>query len=234
MTLTVQEVSNVVPPNLKSAVTQQLVDNLNQIAADPAVAEQIRNNFVSYSTVLKEGKFKLEDYLSAVMYVSYKLMGQSNVDAYALTHPARYQRLVQMGTSSKDIAAYVTAYNKGKLVNLILEQSLVPTWVLNAHIFQEAINIQADIMRDPTISPKVRTEAANSLMTHLKRPEAAKAKLDITVKDESGVNELKQALRDLAMKQVDSIQSGTSVAQIAASPIIEAGVVEDGIDQTGP
>jgi hypothetical protein len=234
MTLTVQEVSNVVPPNLKSAVTQQLVDTLNQIAADPGVAEQIRNNFISYSTVLRDGKFKLEDYLRAVMYVSYKMMGLSNIDAYALVKPQEYNRLVSMGTSSKDIASYVSAYNKGKLVNLVLQQTLVPSWVLNNHIFQEAINTQAEIMRDVTVSPKVRTEAANSLLTHLKQPEAAKATLDITVKDESGVNELKQALRDLSMKQINHIQSGTPVAQIAASPIIEAGVVEDGTDQTGP
>jgi hypothetical protein len=232
--LTTQIVEQSVPPHLKSSVTQSLVDTLNQIAADPAVAENIRNNFVSYSTVLKEGKFKLEDYLHAVMYVSYKLMGLSNVDAYAHTHPQRYQRLVSQGTSSKDIAAYVSAYNKGKLVNLILEQSLVPTYVLNAHIFQEAINTQADIMRDASVSPKVRMEAANSLMTHLKRPEAVKSQIDINVKDESGVDALKQALANLAQGQLKTIQSGTSVAQIAASPIIEAGVVDNGTDQTGP
>jgi hypothetical protein len=218
---------------LKTAVTQEVVDTLNQIAADPAVAEAVRNNFFSYTTVLKEGKFKLTDYLSAVMYVSYKLMGQSNLDAYALTFPDRYQRLVQQGTPSKDIAAFVSMYNRGKLVNLIMEQSLVPTWVLNSHIHQEAINVQADLMRTAN-SEKVRMEAANSLLTHLKRPEAVKGQIDINVKNEDGVNALQAALRNLAQGQLQAIDRGVPVAQITASPIIEAGVVDDGIDQTGP
>jgi hypothetical protein len=230
--LTLAELEASVPPNLKSSITQDLVDSINNLALDPEIAKMIRENMISYSSVLKDGKFKIEDYLHAVMYVSYQLMGQSNLDAWAMTHPDRYQRLVAKGTSSKDMAAYVSAYNKGKLVNLIREQSLVPTWVLNAHLFQQALNVNAVIMNDDDVSPKVRVEAANSILTHLKRPEAVKATLDINVKDESGVTELKNALRELSMKQVESIKSGTAVAEIAASPIIPSGGT-DGSDQAG-
>lgn len=218
--LTIEQVVQAMPANLKNAVTQSLVDTINNIAADPILAESIRNNFISYTGVLKDGKFKAEDYLNAVMYVSYKLMGHTNQDAYAKTFPHRYQILVAKGTASKDIAAYVVAYNKGKLVNLVLEQTLVPTYVLNAHVYQEAINTQAWLMKN-AFSEKVRGEAANSILTHLKRPEAIKGTLDINVKDTSGVNELKNALRDLALGQLKNIEEGGSVAQIAASPIIE-------------
>lgn len=234
MSLTKEMVEQVMPANLKGSVTQHFVDTLNNIAADPLLAENIRNNFISYTAVLKEGKFKTEDYLNAVVYVSHKLMGASNGEAYAKTFPVRYQALLAKGTSPKDIAAYVSAYNKGKLVNLVLEQTMVPTHVLNAHLFQEAINVQAAIMKDDEVSPKVRVEAANSLLTHLKRPEAAKSELKIEIEDKSGLNELKNALQQVALKQIEAIDSGVPVADIAASKLIEAEAVEVGPDQTQP
>jgi hypothetical protein len=219
--LTKELVEKAVPPSLKGAVTQSLVDKINTCVQDPIIAEQVQENFVHYTSVLKDGKFKTEDYLHAVMYVSFKLMGQSNHEAYMRTFPQRYQTLLANGTQSKDIAAYVSAYNKGKLVNLILEQAMVPTWVLNQHMFQEALAQQYHLMTN-AVSEKVQTEAANSLLTHLKRPEAVKAQVDINVNDSSGMTELKEAMRRMAEQQRDLIQSGVEARQIAAQPIHNA------------
>jgi hypothetical protein len=226
--LTLDTVVKVVPANLKGSITQQLVDNLNNIAQDPIMADAIRDNFISYTGVLREGRFKTEDYLHAVMYVSYKLMGDSNQEAYVKTFPARYTALVAAGRTPKDIAAYVSMYNKGKLVNLILEQSLVPTHILNAHVFQQAINTQVELMTDVDVSPKVRSDAANSLLTHLKKPDA-KAELNINIGEQSGMNDLRAALEQLAAQQQQAISGGhATVKEIAHTPIIEgeAKVVE--------
>jgi hypothetical protein len=227
--LTVEQVGKAVPPHLKNAVTQNLVDQVNNIVADPILAEQIRNNFISYSAVMKEGKFKIEDYLHAVVYVSYKLMGYSNKDAYCRTFPTRHANLVAKGTSDKDIAAYVAAYARGKLVNLIMEQSLVPTWVLNQHVFQEAINVQADLMRTAN-SEKVRSDAANSLLTHLKKPEGKDFQINMDMRETSGITELKNALKEMAEAQRGALASGTNIKTITDATIIEAEAteVEDG------
>lgn len=219
--LTKELVERVVPANFKSVVTQQFVDSINNCLTDPILAEQVRENFVHYTGVLKDGKFKIEDYLHAVIYVSLKLTGMSNQDAYVRTFPQRYQDLVSRGVSSKDISAYVAAYNKGKLVNLITEQSMVPTWVLNQHLFQQAVNVQADLMVTAQ-SEKVRVEAANSLLTHLKRPEAVKAQLDVNIKDSSGMTELQETLRRLAARQQELIGQGVPTKEIAAQSIIDA------------
>ena len=223
--LTKELVEKAVPANLKSSITQQLVDKINTAVSDPIIAEQIQNNFISYTGVLRDGKFKAEDYLHAVMYVSYKLLGGSNLEAYVKTFPQRYTDLVAKGVSSKDVAAYVSAYNKGKLVNLVFEQSAVPSWVLNQHIYQEAINVQFELMRLAS-SEKVRTEAANSLLTHLKRPETIKSQIDINLKDSSGMSELKSTMEKLAAQQIELIQGGVTARQIAAVPIIDAEFVE--------
>lgn len=213
--LTVDEVRQSLPTHLKPAATQSLADQINQISTDPEVARNIRDNFVSYTTVLKEGRFKTEDYLNAVSYVSFKLMGYNNQEAYKRTFPQRYQGLVAAGRSDKEISAYVSAFNKGKLVNLIYEQTLIPSWVLNQDLFQKAINVQAGLMLDVDVSAKVRTEAANSLMTHLKKPETKQVELSIGVEDTSGMTQLKESLAAMAAQQQDLITQGVSTRDIA-------------------
>lgn len=230
--LTRDQVEQALPATLKSSATQQLTDRINNIVSDPILAEQIRENFVSYTAVLKDGRFKTDDYLSAVTYVSFKLMGLSNQDAYIKTFPTRYQTLVAKGTSSKDIAAYVSAYNKGKLVNLILEQCLVPTWVLNQDIYQKAINTQADLMLNAN-SEKVRSDAADSLLNHLKRPETKAINLNLGVNENSGLSELKGMLTQLAEKQREAISAGTPTKLIAAQPIIDAEYSDVDSDKAG-
>ena len=220
MTLTVTDVAKALPPNLKSAATQAFVDQINNIVSDPVVAEQIRDNFISYTKVLQDGKFKTEDYLHAVTYVSFKLMGMSNQDAYFRTFPQRHARLVAANTSSKDIAAYVSAYNRGKLVNLILEQSLVPIWVLNQDAVQKAINTQVDLMTNAQ-SEMVRTTAANSILTHLAKPKEAGPLVNIDMRESSGMNELRETLTKLAEQQRDLIQRGVSTKTIAEQNIVD-------------
>lgn len=223
MSLTVTDVAKALPPNLKGAATQTFVDQINNIVTDPVVAEQVRNNFISYTKVLQDGKFKTEDYLHAVTYVSFKLMGMSNQDAYFRTFPQRHAALVAKGTQTKDIAAYVSAYNRGKLVNMILEQTLVPSWVLNQDLYQQALNTQAQLMISSP-SDMVRTQAANSLLTHLSKPKEAGPLVSIDLRENSGMNELKDTLTKLAIQQQELIRAGVSPKAIAEQTIIDAEV----------
>lgn len=225
--LTKEQIEKAVPANLKSSVTPNLVALVNNATSDPIIAEQIRNNFISYTAVLKDGKFKTEDYVSAVSYVSFKLLGYTNLEAYARTFPQRYAALLAKGTVSKDIAAYVSAYNKGKLVNLILEQTLVPTWVLNQDLYQRALNVQADLMVN-SMSDKVRCDAANSLLTHLAKPKEAGALINIDMRETSGMNELRDTLADMARQQQELITRGIPTHVVAAQRIRSAEVIENG------
>lgn len=225
--LTKEMVGKALPANLKSVATQSFTDQINNLSSDPLVAQQIRDNFLSYTRVLQEGKFRTEDYLHAVAYVAYKHMGYSNQEAYFRTFPARHQKLVAQGTSAKDIAAYVSAYHRGKLVNLIMEQSLVPVWIVNQDAYQEAINTQVDIMKNST-SDMARTAAANSVMTHLAKPKEAAATININTTESSGMNELRSMLTQLARTQIAAIEGGASTQDIAAQKLVDAVIVEDG------
>lgn len=219
--ITKELVARALPGNLKSAATDQLADMINQISADPLIAEQIRENFLSYASVLKDGKFKVEDYLNAVAYCSYKLMGDSNQDAYFKTFPQRYANLVAAGRTPKEISAYVSAYAKGQLVNKIMEQTLVPSWVLNQHMYQAALNTQFKLMTNEDVSPKVRSDAADSLLTHLAKPKEAGPLINIDMRETSGMNELKDALARMAQQQQVLINAGVSTKEIAAQDIVD-------------
>jgi hypothetical protein len=219
--LTQDDIKQALPVHLRASVTQQMADTLNTLTTDPLAAENIRANFVGYSTVLKEGKFKTEDYIHAVAYVSYKLMGYSNQDAYARAFPQRYASLLARGSSSKDISAYVSAYHRGKLVNLIMEQSLVPIWVLNQDLAQKAINQLATLMVSAN-SEKVQADAAIGLLNHLKKPEPkGDFQININPEESNGMKEMREAMSQLARQQRDMIAGGQmKTIDIAASKLI--------------
>lgn len=212
--LTTKDIELALPANLKSAATQQLTDLVNNIASDPLVAENVRDNFVSYTTILKEGKFKTEDYVHAIAYVSYKMMGMNNQEAYFRTFPARHQALLAAGRTAKEISAYVGAYHKNKLVNKIMDQALVPIWLVNQDQAQKAINVLAELMAGAQ-SEKVRCDSANALLTHLQKPKEAGPLINIDLRETSGMKEMKEMMEALATQQLGMIGNGMTTKDIA-------------------
>ena len=224
--LTKDELIEALPPSVQGGVSDALVNELNQVITDPDFREAFRDNMISYNRVLQEGKFKLSSYLNAVMYVSYKLMGYNNMDAYSLTFPQKFKQWVTSGKTNQTISASVAMYNKSKLVNLVYAQSVIPTHVLNQDKFQEAINHQYYLMKNAA-SEKVQSDAANSLLIHLKPPEEKNINLNVGIEETDSIKELYAAISNLAEAQVKSIQDKHwDAGAMAASRIIEAEVVD--------
>lgn len=217
--LTLEQFRDVLPKQVRGAISDTLIDAVNDAISNSELRENFRDNLLSYTSVMKDGKFKIESYINAVKYVSLKLLGSSNVDAYLKTFPDKHQWFITQGTSAKDISAYVAAYNKTKLVNLIFAQTLVPFHVLNADLYQKALNVQVALMTDLDVSPKVRSDAANSVLTHLKPPEVTKIELDVK-DDKSMLAGMRQTMLELAAMQHKNIKLGISSAEeIAHSKI---------------
>lgn len=218
--LTVDQFRQVLPDKVKKSINQELIDQINTTISDPDMYEVYRDNLLSYTRVMADGRFKIDSYVSAVKYVSHKLLGDTNEKAYIKTFPEKHQRFVAQGVASKDIASYITAYNKSKLVNLIYEQTLVPMRVLNNDLYQKALNVQADLMMNAR-SEKVRSDAANSILTQLKMPETQKVELDIGVKPDSSIDILRETTLALAAQQRAMIQAGAmSAGDIAGSRVV--------------
>jgi hypothetical protein len=213
--LTVEQFRQALPDKVKKSINQELVDQVNQTLSDPDMYEAYRDNLLSYTKVMADGRFKVSEYINAVKYVSHKLMGSTNIEAYSKTFPEKIQRFAQQNVSSKDVASYVTAYNKSKLVNLVFEQTLIPSYVLNQDLYQKALNVQAELMLSAK-SEKVRSDAANSLLTHLKMPETQKVELDVSVKEDSSIAALRATTLELARQQRLMLEAGAMNAQEVA------------------
>lgn len=213
--MTEEQFRSALPAQFKKSVNSDLIDQINNTLASPEDARIYRDNLISYSSVLLEGKFKMSSYLDAVRYAGFKIMGHTNVDAYIKTFPDKHHKFIMDGVDSKTISSYIHAYNKSKLVNLILAQAMIPTHILNADLYQKALNKQFELMNTAQ-SEKVQTEAANSLLTHLKPPETKKVELDIGIKEDSAIRDLRATTRALAEQQMKMLKSGDMTAQEAA------------------
>ena len=227
--LTVDEFKMALPDKVKKSINQELIDQINLTLSEPEMYEAYRDNLLSYTKVMADGRFKVNEYVNAVKYVSHKLMGATNIEAYSKTFPDKITRFASQGVTSKDIASYVTAYNKSKLVNLIFEQTLIPSYVLNQDLYQRALNVQADLMVNAK-SEKVRSDAANSLLTQLKMPETQKVELDVKVREDGSISQLRQATMELARAQRLAMEAGAMNAQQVAHSkvVVDVDAVEVG------
>ncbi len=216
--LTKDQLQASMPKKFRHNVTDEMIDFINTTEGDE-FRDIYKENLIGFASVIEGGRYKMADYINAVKFVSYKLIGDSNTIAYAKTFPDRYQRLVDKNTPAKTISSFSTAYNKGDLVHKILERTLVPVHIINMDVHQEAINTQADLMRNAK-SETVRQKAAECLIMQLKAPEAAKIEVDVSYSN-SSIDELRETTRALAQQQLKMIQSGAVTAEhIAHSDII--------------
>ena len=222
-----QSLKAALPKSLGSSVSVKLLATVNElIQSDDLMRQGYRDNVLGYSSVLQGGKWKIQDYLNAVRFCTYRLSGKGIGVSYALTFPERQKRLEAEGASSNYISSLSTQYHQSKIVSTILEQAMIPVYITNADIYQKAINVQAKLMNEAT-SELVRTQAANSLLTHLKAPEKRKIEIDVSINEGSAIEELRETTRLLAMRQLEGITSGSfNVKEIAESTILKGEVLE--------
>tara|TARA_B100001245_G_C22872867_1_gene419734 strand:- start:19 stop:771 length:753 start_codon:yes stop_codon:yes gene_type:complete len=199
-------------------VTDEVVAVINS-EPDSELRRVFRDNALTYSSVLSTGKHSLSAYVNAVKFVSLRLIGDKASTAYSKVFPDRYQNLINKNASASYIASFADNYGKTGLITKIMEQTMVPTHILNAGVYQEAINTQAELMRTAK-SELVRQKAAESLMSNLTAPTAAKLEIDIGYSNDV-VDDLRATTKALAQQQLKMILNGHSSAkEVAHSEII--------------
>lgn len=209
---------------VRGHITDELVARINSIIEEPDMRAEYRENIIGYLDVLKDGRVNMLDYVNAVKYVSYKMRGDTNKAAYAKVFPDRIARYKANGTV--DYSPWVSSYRKSRLVVGILERSIIPTHLLNADIYQESINVLADLMVNSD-SDKVRQESAKSLMDGLRPPEVNKFSVDVVVKQDDALIALRESTDRLINAQRVEIEKGRATADgIANSELIVEGSYE--------
>ena len=225
--LTMHEFKEALPAHVRKTVCQELLDEINNTIQDPEVLAVYRENVLGFANVMRDGRFKMESYLAAVKYVSFKLLGVNQITAWAKTFPDRYNEMHKRGYSRSDIAAVCSRYNASKLVVLILAQTIIPTHILNAPLYQQAINVQADLMMNAK-SEKVRSDAAANLIMTLKPPEVKKIELSLGVGEDETIQALRESTMALVRQQREMIENGmVSARSIAESRLIGSSSTAD-------
>lgn len=218
--LPIETVKKLVPKSQRGLITQDFLDKVEASVQNSLIAEEFKNNFITYLNVLSTGKYKMEDYISAVKYVSFKLLGYSNVNAYAATFPDRYERLKREG--QEQIEAFASMYNKNKLVMQIYEQTIVPTYVLNAPLHQEALNELAKMIKDPSVRGMTKVKACEAILQHTKQPEIVKGELTIGIEQQDTISDLRDVVEQLAeVNRLSIARNVKSIKEVAEAKIID-------------
>lgn len=205
----------------KRPISPEVVASINDLLADPDMIEAYRDNLLGYTHVIAQGKYKLTSYVSAVKYVTQKLSGKKDKDAHMATFPDKWTDWARRGVDAKTISSYVSVYNGSALVNKVMEQCLIPNWILNQDKRQQAINKLSELMMTAA-SEKVQMEAASNLLTHLKAPEKLKVELELGESTGSVMDGLRQQTAALAAQMQQMIQAGgMNAKEVAEHRIIE-------------
>lgn len=237
--MTIEELKANVPKHTRKFITDGIVDVFNALESDEgeAYAEVYKQNFITHTRVLQGGDFSMKDYVNAVKFVSFRLLQHPDIDAYMMTFPERYERLMvkwdEFGTESQirsaKISPFVSAYKQNDLVARITEQALVAPHILNAPMFQQALNIQMKLALTAN-SETVRSNAAESVMQHTRAPEIAKIQLEVGVKGVDEIAAMRAEMHALADLQQKSIVSGTRTSLEIAESQIMGEVIEAEVD----
>lgn len=199
--------------------SDELLATLNSLEVDGA--DFVRENWLTHASILREGNYTLDQYLTAIKYVSLKQMGHTNQSAYSIALGDRYQELVARGHDEKRISSHIAAYHKGALVQKILAQSVIPFHMLYQDEAHKAMHTLVQLMTDPLVSNKVRADAAIGVLTHAKKPDSAKVELNLNTKPGDGMNELQNMMAELATRQLKVLQNGGDVRVVANLPVID-------------
>ena len=223
--LSVEGLKKIYPRKVNDDVLAECVKVMNDSVKDMDVImqEHYRDNLVSVIDVIKDGeRIKFKDYVKAVKFCSFKMAGYTDTRAYSLTFPERIERMAKDGISNTNLYVYANSYAKNKVVVEIMAKLIVPSHIMFQDYFSLAVKTQVEIMTDDSVSPKVRSDAANSLMTHLKQPEIKQAELKISTNDNGAIGSLTEALNNLSNAQKQALSSGS----IKLKDISEAEIIE--------
>ena len=215
------------PKGLNKGIPKKVLDDINDMIAKGEEGDVFKENLMSHNHLLKEGKFSLEQYVNAVKYISYRLLNNSQRRAYELTFPDKVTDWLATGTDEKAISSYVHAYNNSKLVMRLYDVTLVPFHLLNMPLRQEALMVEAKLMRGgidnltgKPISHIVQERAARTVLEMLAPPENTQTELQLKVRETEETNELKSALADLAKAQKEMLEKGGNLKEVAESTIV--------------
>ena len=104
----------------------------------------------------------------------------------------------------------------------IFEQTIVPTYVLNAPLHQEALNELAKMIKDPSVKGMAKVKACEAILQYTKQPDIVKGELTIGIEQQDTISELRDVVEQLAeVNRLSIAKNIKSVKEVAEAKIID-------------
>lgn len=224
LVLSEEQFKEALPKGFKRGVPAEVLDDINNMLAKGEEGRIFKEHLIDHTHLLMEGKFSLDQYVSAVKFVSYRIMNHTQRRAYEMTFPEKMADWMSRGVPENTISSYVASYNKSKLVVMVTEATLVPFHVLNQGYRQEALLKEVKLMRgqasgNAKVGAMVQHLAAAKILDILEPPEKTQTELDMKVKESESTVALQSELAKLAAAQRSYLDAGGDLKTVAETPI---------------
>lgn len=213
-TVTKEDLQNAIPDR-KNAITDELVDLINQIQTEPEFqGETMVQTMITYQNALKGARVSMRAYVNAIRFCAYLVsMDDNYTEAYKRTFYDTDFVKVRANVSTSDpryaeLTSAASRYRRSKLVVDILTLSQVPLDMLFAGYRYKAMAVLAETMVTAKLD-RDRIQAARSVL-EMTKSDTIKVDLDVGVKESSAVASLKTQLAEMAAQQVALLNSGTT------------------------
>ena len=212
--LTVEDVQNALPSR-KNAITQELVDVLNEVKDEAEFqGESLLSTAVVYEKLMINNKASVREFVDAIRFCAYLVtMDDNYTEAYKKTF--YYRDFVKERTSADtksikyaELTSAASRYRRNnKLVADLLVYSQAPLEIMFLGWRYKAVGVLADTMMNAKLD-RDKINAAKELLVATKGPETKRIELDIGVKENSAIASLNEQLSVMAGKQVMLLESG--------------------------
>jgi len=215
-------------------VNNKTLDLINEYLSDGTYGTQFEQMLMDYRHLFKNKEgVQLRTYVQNIQFMVLTMQGLSDVDAYARIFPAKYKQIMTYSKNpTLDLRTKIGIFKNNPTMHLLQQMVMVPTCISHRHLFYDALNVAADIMKDEDVRAGSRVDAAALVMQYTAIPdhiqrhmeeqsktidteEAEDKKMDI-------IAQLVDATNALAQKQQEMIKNKTTnVKDIATGRIIE-------------
>lgn len=189
------DIAEMLPRGYRGYISEEVRKEVMEINEESGIGiDLFRDNIELFDWYCKGDMTK---YIGAIRYCSLRLMGVSQEKSYRRTFPERVKGLEEKwgSESKKHIKGCADAYNGSKLISEIMSRALVPSWIVNAPYFQEAVMKLVEIIRDDSVkNGMAKVRACEALIAATKRPEVIEQKISI---EGDGSNKMMDELREI-------------------------------------
>jgi len=200
-------------------------DLITKICQEDFSEDEFVDSLIAFEDIGRTSRSSTEQYIKAVQFTSYVIMGDTYTQAFKKTHPERALK----ASSDEHITSYASIYANGKLVKEIMQRMTLHNSMLFKDKEFKARKELFNIGMDDTQSGKSRVEALKVFLDNQYREQKdAGININLNAGNGSAIDDINQALTKLATRQQTAIEAGyMDLKEVAESRIIEATIEED-------